>query len=369
MDLDNQTLEAWLEHPPKESYPLEKEIDYYTHYKKLKDYLIENVHKEVTAGANLENQDELLNDHGPDHIEKVIEKATNLVECNDCKLNPLETYLLLCAIQLHDVGNILGRENHEIKLQEIMLKAGEACGRDEIERILLRKIAQAHGGILRGVRDSKDKIGQTLEQNAEFEEGAARPRVIASILRFADELSDDKSRAYKTLQEIDKIPKRSQVFHAYASRLEAVKIKHDEKSVELLFYIPKDFTLKKFGKLEEEIYLLDEIYKRAMKMNLERIYCMQFCKKLIDIEKIVVRIMFYADFIDDEVFPPIDFTLCDSGYPEAHKDGIYGLCDSLFDSDGNKINGEYVRKEIVGTTGSILAGTKKIIQKIKRVFK
>ncbi len=368
MNLGNCTLDVWLKDAPKECYKREQIIDYYTHYKKLEEYLLENVHKEVTVGAHLENQDELLNDHGPDHIKKVIEKATELVECNTCKLNPLEVYLLLSAIQLHDVGNMLGREGHEVNLQEIMRQAGEACGRDEFERILLRKIAEAHGGKVRGLRDERDTIGQ-LEPTEPHHENVARPRFLASILRFADELSDDKSRAYKSLLEKDKIPKRSQVFHAYASCLETVEIKHEENSVELHFFIPKDFTLKKFGKLGEEIYLLDEIYNRAMKMNLERIYCMRFCKKLIDIEKIVVKIEFYASYADEELFPTINFTLCDSGYPEAHKEGIYGLCGSLLDSNGNKINGKYVKSKIVGKTGSISAKSKKLIQKIKRVFK
>ncbi len=369
MDLDNRTLEVWLEKAPKESYPLEKVIDYYSLYKKLKDYLSANIHKEVTVGANLHKQDELLNDHGIGHIEKVIEKASKLVECKDCDLRPLEVYLLLCAIQLHDVGNIFGRDEHENKMQEIMLKANEACGRDDIERTLIRKIAQAHGGELRGVRDSKDKIGQTLGAKETLLEGEVRPQAIASVLRLADELADDKSRANITLLNEGNIPKKSEIFHAYASCLESVSLRHDENSVELQFHVPKKFTLKKFGKLDKEVYLLDEIYTRVMKMNLERIYCMRYCKKLIDIEQIVVRITFYSNFMDDNVFPPISFTLCDSGYPDAHKDGIYGLCDSLLDSDGNEINGEYVRNKIDGTTVLKETGSKKFIQRLKRVFK
>jgi len=81
MNLDNRTLETWLEKPPEDSFPLGKIIDYSTHYEKLKSYLATNVHKEVTTGANLETQDELLNDHGLDHIEKVIEKWRTPILC------------------------------------------------------------------------------------------------------------------------------------------------------------------------------------------------------------------------------------------------------------------------------------------------
>jgi len=294
MNLKNQTLENWLYKARDREYNLGKKINYNAHYEKLKEWLMANVHNEVTTGANLQNQKELLNDHGPNHIDKVIEKASNLVDCKGCKLSPLEIYILLAAIQLHDVGNIYGREGHEITLQEIMMKAGEACGRDEIERILIRKIAQAHGGKARGVRDVKDTIGQ-LNPKEPLIDGEVSARAIASILRFADELSDDKSRANTSLLKEGTLPKRSEVFHAYATCLESVLVKHDDRSVELHFRIPKDFLIRKYGKLDSEVYLLDEIYERVMKVHRERIYFMRYCRRLIELDNILVYIDFYSN--------------------------------------------------------------------------
>jgi hypothetical protein len=289
-----------------------------------------------------------LNDHGPDHIDKVIERASNLVDCKDCDLSPFEVYLLLISIQVHDAGNIFGREEHENKLEKIMAEAEKLCGRDEIERTVIRKIAQAHGGENRGLRDVRDKIGQELSAKEALFGEEVRPRVIASILRFADELSDDKSRANLKLLEENRIPKKSEVFHAYAACLESVLIKHDKSSILLRYRIPKNFTLRRFGKLEEEVYLLDEIYARVMKMHRERIYCMRFCKKLLNIETIEVLIEFYSDFIDDNLFTTLSFALSESGYPEETKEGIYGLCRTLTDFEGKKIDGEYVKNKISG---------------------
>ena len=62
-----------------------------------------------------------LNDHGPGHMEKVIERANDIV--SHFKTDPpseFEAFLLLSAIQIHDIGNILGRAAHEKKLVEIL---------------------------------------------------------------------------------------------------------------------------------------------------------------------------------------------------------------------------------------------------------
>ena len=343
MDLKNITLEEWLKDAPEEAYKFRKKIDFYSSYKALKDYLLREVHNQVTIGTNLKDPDILINDHGSGHVDTVIERATNMVCNKKCELSPLEVYMLLVAIQLHDVGNIFGRYNHEMNSDKIILGAEKLIGRDSVDRTIIRSIAQAHGGEIRGTGKKKDTIGLLTEKEPLLD-GDVRQRAIAGILRFADELADDKRRASTTLLLENKIPKKSEVFHAYASCLDAVKIDHKEKCVELIFRIPKDFMLRKFGKMNETIYLLDEIYNRVVKMHLEKIYCMRFCRDLIEIDKIFVYIKFYDKYL--EVFKPITFEVYESGYPEAGSDGIYGLCPSLKDEMGNKIDGEYVRRKL-----------------------
>ena len=345
MDLKNRTLEDWLKDAPDAAYQYGKKIDFYSPYKTLKDYLKREVHSQVNLGANLKDPDILINDHGSDHVDAVIERATSLVCSETCELSPLEVFMLLVAIQLHDVGNIFGRYEHEINSDEILLEAEKLIGRDSVDRTIIRNIAQTHGGEIRGIGKKKDTIG-LIAENETLLDGHVRQRAIAGILRFADELADDKRRAYTTLLRENKIPKKSEVFHAYATCLDAVKIDHKEKYVELIFRIPKDFMLHKFGKMNETIYLLDEIYNRAVKIHLERIYFMRFCRDLIEINKIFVYIKFYDQYL--EVFKPITFELYESGYPEAGSDDIYGLCPSLKDEKGKKINGEYVRRKLTG---------------------
>lgn len=345
MELKNRTLEDWLKNAPDEVYQYSKKIDFYSPYKTLKDYLVREVHSQVTIGANLKDPDILINDHGHDHVDTVIERATSMVCSETCELSPLEVFMLLVAIQLHDVGNIFGRYEHELNVDGIILEADKLVGRDNVDRQIIRNIAQAHGGEIRGIGKKKDTIGALLEKEPLLD-GDVRQRAIAGILRFADELADDKRRAFTTLLHENKVPKKSEVFHAYAACLDAVKIDHKEKCIELIFRIPKDYMLRKFGKMSGEIYLLDEIYNRVVKMHLERIYCMRFCRGLIEINKIFVYIKFFDKYL--EVFKPITFEVYESGYPEADSDGIYGLCPSLKDEKGKKIDGEYVRRKLIG---------------------
>lgn len=341
MELNNKTLVEWLRDAPDHFYPQGEKVDHHAHYIKLKDYLLTHVHNDVTFGANLTDSQTLLNDHGPNHIKTVISRASYLVGCSNCDLEPYEVYLLLCCIQLHDVGNIFGRTDHEKEAKKIMRKAEGICGRDTIEAISIKNIAETHGGTT--IDGDKDKITPLKEvENSEY--GSFRPKLIASILRFADELADDRKRANHTLLNENKIPKGSEIFHAYAACLYSVDVKHNEKSVELSYKIPKAHLLEKFGKIDAEEFLVDEIYTRVKKMHLERIYCSRFWKGKIDIEKIVVSIDFYDTTLDN-IIPSISFEIGEHGYPEEERN-IYSLISTLTDSSGIRLDGTYIKNKV-----------------------
>jgi hypothetical protein len=341
MELNNKTLVDWLNDAPEELYPQGHKEDHHAHYIKLKDYLRDKVHNDVTFGASLSEPTTLLNDHGLEHIKTVISRASYLVGCLNCELNPYEVYLLLCCIQLHDVGNIFGRTAHEQAAKLIMRKAEGICGRDTIEAITIKKIAETHGGKLDD--ENKDKI-RFLKDLEHSEYGSFRPKLIASILRFADELADDRKRANHILLAERKLPIGSEVFHAYAACLYSVDVKHLDKAIELSYKIPKEFLLDKFGKEKGHEFLVDEIYNRVKKMHLERIYCSRFWKGIIDIDKIICSIEFYDSTIDD-IHPPISFEISEQGYPDETRD-IFLLIPTLQDADNNKLDGEYIKRKI-----------------------
>lgn len=347
MDLKNKTLEDWLKEPTKESFFNGRIKDYYSPYKTFKDKLLAK-HKQVTAGARLKNPQLLLNDHGPDHIETVIDRATLLIKDSKCELNAKEVYFLLVAIQIHDLGNMLGRYEHEQNPLLVVNELIRLVGEDTIEQKMIKSIAESHGGKIKNTGD-KDKITK-LKPVTDTLGVEIRMQLLASLLRFADELADDKTRCDRDLLEKLLLPKGSEVFHAYAYCLDSVLIKHSNKQIELKFKISQNFALKKFGKWNDEksksveVYLLDEIYNRVLKMHFERIYTMRFMRNFIDIESILVLIEFYVNDNDEkaENFAPISFEIKEIGYPTSSQ-SIFQLCPSLT-AQGNKIDGKFVSK-------------------------
>lgn len=368
MKLGKKTLDDWLKRIPNKELKKGDTFPFHSKYTSFKDYLDNNLHQEVTKSAILAEMrgntdfDKViyLNDHGPKHIETVIERASQLVNNGDLlTLNAREVFLLLNAIQVHDVGNFYGRYSHERKVLQAIKEGLAPVLFDSTEVNYINEIAQVHGGKVKFKDGSETKNTiQSIRVDTKSDGYDIRLQLLAAILRFADELADDRHRCdIKALKE-GTIPKGSEVFHAYAFCLDTVKVDHTDKKVELHFKIPKEFVFKKFGKISKggnsvkRVYLIDEIFQRALKMHYERIYCSKFWRRNIDIDKIWVRMEFYAtpsgnSFKEDElvVHRDITFTLQDNEYPTDNVD-IYSMCPDLKYADGTNITGQRLAEKI-----------------------
>jgi hypothetical protein len=337
-----------------------RKIKYYSIYEGLKKYLMPK-HEETTKGAiitSIENQiEELkktgdearifklekilwLNDHGPRHIDTVIKRASQLLNVSKELLSFREIFCLLSAIQLHDLGNFYGRSGHEQKIMDIVAEGKEHIGSDHVEKKYILNIAQVHGGKIPGT-DNKDTISQLKNQAPVLDE-LIRLRLIAAVLRFADEIADDRFRADIGLLRNDKLPKSSEVYHAYSACLNSVIVDHEKETVELHFDIDKKYLEEKFGKDNGEVFLMEEIYIRVLKMHNERIYCSRYWKPYLSIENILVIINFYSDDIHEDVHSEITFTLSEKGYPN-NDISIYEMCPELI-INGEKLDGNYFQK-------------------------
>lgn len=367
MNLGKGTLEDWLKNPPADA-EFKKGGDTYPFYSKydgFKDYLNKNIHNETTKGAiivEIQNSSDYnkitwLNDHGPEHIKTVVQRASLLVESNECALNPKEVFILLNAIQIHDVGNFYGRHNHEKKIIEAIKDGLSPAVFDRKEVKLIKDIAQVHGGSYitsKGLK-TKDSFKSITSSTTNSDSYTIRMHLLASILRFADELADDKYRAdSKSLKE-KKMPRGSEIYHAYALCLEPPIINHLDRRIELHYYVNKEDLYKTFGKYNsdkdviEDKTILEEIYDRTLKIHYERIYCSKYWKKSIDIESIWVKIEFYSELYD-EIHPEITYTLTDSEYPSINtSQTVFDLCTKeLSYPDGQLITTANVIKKIEG---------------------
>lgn len=350
------TLEKCLERGSKDDFPrLTKENDsYWKRYLDLKaefkDYAVEmgaliksvetwvqDAQKKVKEINRIKSPTErtyelakvfendpiiYLNKHGESHIMDVQARAFELLEhFQDCKMSFYELYILMCATVVHDIGNIHGREGHEEDIEKILSQEkNHHLIPDSNERRTICRIARTHGGAYNG---SKDTIS-ALREITPLNNFMVRERLLAAILRFSDELADDQTRAVSTAIENGIIKGASRIYHQYSKSLHTVRVvkqtlsEYSEKTefceICLSYSFDSGLAYEKFDKLGNQIYLIDEIYDRTIKMERERRYCMRFMRRYISLERIHVNI----DINDREnslKSYPVEYVLEERGYP------------------------------------------------------
>lgn len=264
-----------------------------------------------------------LNNHGKGHVDKVIQKVSEMLHLFDRGyLTPYEGFFLLCAIQLHDTGNVFGREAHERECKRILDEKGKPFIPDGFERKVIEKLALVHGGACNGDRDTIHH----LSQKKTLYERNLRKTLLAALLRFGDELADDHTRADIDGLEQNIILEGSRIYHRYSEALHTVKLERNKEneSVELFLCYEFDSTIATqiFKKFDCDKYLLDEIYDRTLKMESERRYCMRYLRPCFSLDRIKVEIVIQnADPLKAHLCDTIRYTLEENGYPDGPVSG------------------------------------------------
>lgn len=301
-------------------------------YHNFEEEMNRSWHQNVNLGAAVSG-DQLLTDHGVKHIESVISHAKDiLTDVN--QLNGYEIYLLLVSIHFHDLGNISGRENHEQKIAEIIDRMGNTLPLDTSEKELVTSIATAHGGYIDG---NKDTIRQ-VSSDTLYDGVKIQPRVLASILRFADEISDDLNRS--DFKGID-LPPENKVYHEYSKALTPVSIQGD--TIQFNFRIPYELTQEKIGKGNKKVFLYDEILERMSKCMCELEYCRKYANGLIKPTTLDIKIDVLQKKSSFQIIKDMgdSFRLTLHGYPNRSTSGISDYLDMDDESTGNSKSLKY----------------------------
>ena len=334
----------WLAGQPKDKFPDDGGLPYINRLTQATGILNDQVHPQVGTGAALADGG-FLTDHGPKHIDTVIDRASFLLSYPKKlypQFTPYEIYILILAAHFHDVGNIFGRNEHETRSIEVMDELKDHLGDESVERRAILNIAKAHGGRVNG---DKDTIGNLPTEDYVLSK-PVRYQALAALLRFADELADDSNRAARYPEKFNIIPEGSKVFHAYAKSLHSVVVDPRRRVIRLIYNIFRDDALRTFGKATDndtpdQVFLLDEIYERTLKMHFERIYCMRFLQKITQIDTINVTIQVYKDGNSPTTcFEDIGYRLEETGYPDINGKTFYEICPNV------KIDGENLCREL-----------------------
>jgi hypothetical protein len=300
------------------------DINYVNVYKQIEDHLNAQIHPETEKGAIL-NGSGLLTDHGASHVSMVIQRAGLLLNDNINKLSGFEIFIFLLAAHFHDVGNILGREKHEEKIMDIMQKVEVLTNLQTPVKLTICNIATAHGGTY---NDTHDTIASLLP--SDYVEGIEiRPAVLASLLRYADEISDDHTRAARFLYDIGEIPPGNKVYHDYSKTLEPITV--NGNAVICKFNIPYDLAVNKTTKNDKhgncvDVFLYDEILSRLEKMVCELEYCGKYSQGFILVNSVEVKISVQNPNSIRPIFET-SMRLRLFGYPELCNYNISKLCE------------------------------------------
>jgi hypothetical protein len=277
--------------------------------------------------------------HDSDHFDEVIVQAGELLGAQELidgsevsrsrsVLNAYELYILLVAIRVHDVGNIFGRERHEKKCFEILNAVGSTAGTHSPEKKIIAKIAEAHGGLTSS--GSKDTIG-ALDIVSAGANVTYRPRLLAGVVRIADEICENRRRASNVLLNTSTLPKHSEIYHAYAKSIQSNYWSPVDRAFRLQFWIPLSDVEKAWGcenrarpgeSAKTEVYLLDEIFTRLEKMDRERRYCNMHTRDVFTIDSILANVKIVTDEEQDDIEEIKIPELSDRGYPEHVEGGL-----------------------------------------------
>jgi len=251
--------------------------------------------------AHIETMLPNFTDHSSGHINRIMKIYEKMLRNNILYLdqsrdyemfspqkeeifNFYEVYLLLCATIWHDVGNIIARENHEKRIEQVVEKLKLFFVDDDIKKYALA-IAEAHRG--------ENSIARNIPYDVDYNGEEMNLRFLAAVLKLADELEEGEVRVDKTYYEARKADiAEDQKLHWNISRcIKRIDPKPNDQTIEIRAQLEDENAcfkkyLKKIGNVEKPVAFIDELIYRIDKINETRKYYMQFITKTIHFNRI-----------------------------------------------------------------------------------
>lgn len=255
-------------------------------------------------------------DHGRLHVEAVKYAAGKLL-LNPQGLSSLEIYLLLTAVIWHDIGMISGRAGHEKEVSDIISKVGDGLLSDPGYRRIVEEIIKAHSG-------KSGLEGPRWDEKLPTPSGGVQsvfPRALAAIVRFADEISENRSR----INQVGRadVANDHRIYWEYANCIPVSDPEPNRERVMIKIEIDSDLIAERFicddrhaqNAIADDgtISLIEYIICRLQKMNNERAYCKARFDRFSAIQEITARITIIKDHHRLPAYDDVSFSFGDSG--------------------------------------------------------
>ena len=212
------------------------------------------------------------NDHGPEHIKRVLGYLDQLLGGKRELLNELELFLLLCSVLLHDQGMLQGRSGHARVSQRLLKLPEFSAYFDDPERLFIGKFVAVHSA-----SQSIEQEFRKLRPRERMGGDEVRPQYLAALLRLADELDEDFRRAKKRIFDKILLPEDSLIYWLINLSIQSVAAVPEASEIEVLVnYDPSELDALYPMPGGTRVNALAGVFRKMQKLNRERQYCMRF---------------------------------------------------------------------------------------------
>lgn len=252
---------------------------FYEKYQILKDRLlrIELTHWAVQSPG--------FNDHGPGHISRVLENLDRLLGSRPIAkklLEPYELFLAMLAVLYHDVGMLRGRKNHADVSAMLVEEERNEYLMDENDREFISAAVVTHS--------SSKSIAAETERFADVEiigGQRVRPRLIAALVRFADELDEDHRRADPILQTRMAVPDSSLFYWRFCQRVLGIEPQQASRSIRINLKFKQDDVGAVVSVEGRDRAFIVAFAEKLQKLNQEREYYNTFVPNELQYERFI----------------------------------------------------------------------------------
>jgi hypothetical protein len=258
-------------------------------FDKLKERLVKHHFPWVQANCPW------FTDHGEVHVAAVMHSASELVKLKLAgkKRDPLKTldiYLILTAILWHDVGMVIDRATHADLVYDMTYDDSEFFPNPHVQG-LVAQIANAHKG-----HTGLDSLTTHELCTIDGPGQDVNPALLAAIVRFADEISENHTRV--SLPVLDHVPEDQRIFWLYAASVGSSVARPENERVILDYRFDADKVTTRWPDREfpdcwspgeEKLPLLTYALCRLEKVNNEREYCFRYFSSVSPIREVEAR--------------------------------------------------------------------------------
>jgi hypothetical protein len=240
-------------------------------------------------------------DHGIDHILEVQRIIFDIIKIKSVDVKEIELYIIAISSFFHDWGNVISRDEHRDTTHNFYHDVFSRVNIDASEFMAIQAITRAHtGSSISGGSDTLNDV----PLNYYLHNNSIRLQLLASILKLADELSENKSRTNISYIRTNYIPTES-LYHHFNALFTEIIIDPQSERIAMNYRMgllkQGDKLLITFPEIKKHFELSDFLsflVKKIHKANMERRYTQFYMRSFVYFKELSINMNFIL--MDDD---------------------------------------------------------------------